>query len=461
MLKMEAQEKQFKKQPKHSRENIRITFQMAWPSIVESFFVAFAGLVDSLMVSSLGAYAVAAVGLTTQPKFMGLSLFFATNVAISALVARRRGEGKPEEANRILSTALAFIVVMAVILSVLLVLLADPIISLCGSTEETHSSAVAYFRIIMGGMIFNCVQMGINSAQRGAGNTKITMRTNVTSNTVNIIFNYLLINGHFGFPALGIQGAALATVLGTVVASVMSIISVLKPDGFISIPYILKNRVWPAVKTLYRLIHVGYSVFFEQILMRIGFMMTAIMAAKQGTDAMAAHQVGMNIMGLSFSFGDGLQAAAVALIGRSLGANDEKMAKEFGSICRMFGGIISVCLAVIYFLGARPFMALYFEEEHIVEIGVGIMRIIIVVVAFQISQVVYMGCLRGAGDTLYTAVASTISVTFIRTIGSYLGGYVFGLGIVGIWLGVLADQVSRFLFASVRFKQGKWTQIKI
>ena len=190
-------------------------------------------------------------------------------------------------------------------------------------------------------------------------------------------------------------------------------------------------------------------------------MMTAIMAARQGTDAMAAHQVGMNIMGLSFSFGDGLQAAAVALIGRSLGAGDEKLAKEFGSICRMFGGVISACLAVTYFLGASPLMSLFFEEEHIVTIGVSIMRVIIFVVAFQISQVVYMGCLRGAGDTLYTAIASTLSVTFIRTIVSYLGGYVLGFGIVGIWTGVLGDQISRFLFASVRFKQGKWTKIKI
>ena len=446
---------------KHSKENIHITFNMAWPSIVESFFVAFAGLVDSLMVSSLGSYAVAAVGLTTQPKFVGLSLFFALNVAISALVARRRGEEKQDEANRILSTAILFIIAAAVIFSILFVALASPIIHLCGSTAETHDSAVAYFQIVMGGMIFNCIQMGINSAQRGAGNTKITMRTNVTSNTVNIIFNYLLIGGHFGFPALGIRGAALATVLGTVVASVMSIISILKPDGFISLPYIIRNRIYPAVKSFINLIKVGYSVFFEQLLMRVGFMLTAIMAANQGTDAMAAHQVGMNIMGLSFSFGDGLQAAAVALIGRSLGAGDEDLAKEYGNICRMFGGIISVCLAVLYFVGARPFMSLYFEEEHIVAIGVNIMMVIILVVVFQISQVVYMGCLRGAGDTFYTAVASTISVTFIRTAGSYLGGYVFGLGIVGIWLGVLADQVSRFLFASVRFKQGKWTQIKI
>lgn len=447
--------------PKHSKENIRITFNMAWPSIVESFFVAFAGLVDSLMVSSLGSYAVAAVGLTTQPKFVGLSLFFALNVAISALVARRRGEEKQEAANRILSTAIVFIIVAAIVLSILLVALAGPIIDLCGSTPETHDSAVAYFRIIMGGMIFNCVQMGINSAQRGAGNTKITMRTNVTSNTVNIIFNYLLIGGHFGFPALGIHGAALATVLGTVVACIMSILSILKPDGFISLPYIMKNRVLPAVTSFVNLVHVGYSVFFEQILMRIGFMLTAIMAARQGTDAMAAHQVGMNIMGLSFSFGDGLQAAAVALIGRSLGAGDKELAKEYGRICRMFGGVISACLAILYFVGARPLMSLFFAEEHIVAIGVNIMRVIIFVVVFQISQVVYMGCLRGAGDTFYTAVASTISVTFIRTLGSYLGGYTFGLGIVGIWLGVLADQVSRFIFASTRFKKGRWTEIKI
>lgn len=449
------------KKPQYKKENIRITLDMAWPSIIESFFVAFAGLIDSLMVSSLGSYAVAAVGLTTQPKFMGLALFFATNVAVSALVARRRGERKQEEANRILSAVLVFIIAAAIVISVLSVSLAGPIISLCGSNAETHDSAVAYFRIVMGGMIFNCIQMGINSAQRGAGNTRITMRTNVTSNTVNIIFNYLLINGHLGFPALGIQGAALATVLGTVVACIMSILSIRKTDGFISLPYIISHRIGPAFTCFTHLIRVGYSVFFEQILMRIGFMLTAVMAADQGTAAMAAHQVGMNIMGLSFSFGDGLQAAAVALIGRSLGAGDEKLAKEYGKLCRMFGIIISVCLVLIYFFGARPFMSLYFEEENIISIGVGIMRVIIFVVVFQISQVVYMGCLRGAGDTLYTAVASTVSVTVIRTLVSYLGGYVFGLGIIGIWLGVLGDQISRFLFASVRFKAGKWTKIKI
>ena len=233
----------------YNRENFKVVLAMAWPAVVESFFVAFAGLVDSLMVSRMGSYAVAAVGLTTQPKFMGLSMFFAINVSVSALVARRFGQKEREDANRVFLTALYFVLIAAVILSITFVLAADPIIRLCGSSDATpediatHNAAVTYFRIIMGGMIFNCLQMVVNSAQRGAGNTRITMRTNVTSNIVNIILNYLLIEGHFGFPALGIVGAALATVLGTVVSSVMSVISISRRVTFISLPYIFTEKI--------------------------------------------------------------------------------------------------------------------------------------------------------------------------------------------------------------------------
>jgi len=444
-----------------SKQLVKTTLNMAWPAILESFFVALTGLIDSFMVSSLGSSAVAAIGLTTQPKFLGLSMFFAMNVAISALVARRRGEKRRDAANNITFTAIVLIVIFSILISVLLVCTASPIIRICGSSADTHEMAVAYFRIIMGGMIFNCIQMGINAAQRGAGNTKITMRTNVTSSVVNIIMNYLLIQGHLGFPALGIQGAALATVLGTVVACIMSILSIRNSDDFISFPYMIKEKLFFTMQAVKHLFGVGYSVFFEQVLMRVGFMMTAVMAAHQGTAAMAAHQVGMNIMGLSFSFGDGLQATAVALIGRSLGENNAELAKRYGATCRKIGLLISAVLSVVYFFGARLLYGLFFEEEEIISIGVGIMRIIIFVVILQISQVIYMGCLRGAGDTLYTAVASAISVTLIRTGFSYFCCYVLHWGINGIWMGVVADQLARFIFASVRFRAGKWTQIKI
>lgn len=435
--------------------------RMAWPAVCESFFIALAGMVDSLMVSSMGASAVAAVGLTTQPKFMGLALFFAMNVSVSALVARRRGEKNQRSANQILLVAILFVIVATVVISSACVMWANEIINFCGSAPETHEPAVIYYRIIMGCMIFNVLSMVINAAQRGSGNTMIAMRTNIVSNVVNIIANYLLIQGHLGFPALGIAGAAIATVFGTVIACIMSFASLFRRDGFVSIYYIMEQQIRPALEPAISIIKLGFSVFIEQILMRVGFMSTAMMAAKMGTNALAAHQVGMNILGLTFSFGDGMQVAAVALIGRSLGEGSPDKAKAYGKTCRMIGLGISCVLAVVYFFGGEWLYHLFFAEQEIVDIGVMIIRIMIIIVLFQVSQVIYMGCLRGAGDTTYTAIASTISVTIIRTSASYFFGFVMGLGMAGIWMGILADQISRFLFASIRFKQGKWTKIHI
>ena len=414
--------------------------RMAWPAVCESFFIALAGMVDSLMVSSMGASAVAAVGLTTQPKFMGLALFFAMNVSVSALVARRRGEKKQRSANQILLVAILFVIVATVVISSACVMWANEIINFCGSAPETHEPAVIYYRIIMGCMIFNVLSMVINAAQRGSGNTMIAMRTNIVSNVVNIIANYLLIQGHLGFPALGIAGAAIATVFGTVIACIMSFASLFRRDGFVSIYYIMEQQIRPALEPVISIIKLGFSVFIEQILMRVGFMSTAMMAAKMGTNALAAHQVGMNILGLTFSFGDGMQVAAVALIGRSLGEGSPDKAKAYGKTCRMIGLGISCVLAVVYFFGGEWLYHLFFAEQEIVDIGVMIIRIMIIIVLFQVSQVIYMGCLRGAGDTTYTAIASTISVTIIRTSASYFFGFVMG------------RQVSGWAFWQIRYQ---------
>lgn len=444
-----------------NKKGYQTAFQMAWPAVMESFFIALAGMVDSLMVSSMGAYAVAAVGLTTQPKFIGLCIFIATNVAVSALVARRRGEKDRYGANQVLLMVLLFVLVMGTIISILSVTLAEPIIRFCGAKEDTLDSAVLYFRIIMGGMMFNILSMGINACQRGAGNTKIAMRTNVTSNVVNMIGNYLLIQGNFGFPKMGIMGAALATVFGTVVACIMSILSLVPRDNFVSIPYLIKERVRLALEPAKSMVKIASSAFVEQVFMRIGFLTVSIMVANLGTAAYAAHQVGMNVMSLSFSFGDGMQVAAVALCGRSLGEKKPELAKMYGTICQRIGNIISIALAVIYLTCGSWYYHLFFVEEDIIAMGVQITKVLSVIVLFQVAQVIYMGCLRGAGDVLFTTIASTLSITFMRPICSYVLCYGLGLGLVGVWLGIVGDQFLRLVLTTWRFKSGKWTRIKI
>lgn len=165
---------------KPKKATLTKALHMAWSAMTEAFFMAFVGLIDSFMVSNLGPSAVASVGITTQPKFIGLSIFIAL-------------------------TAFCFAIISTAIISILMVAFAENIMKLCGATTETLDGSVTYFSIIMGGIICNVIQMTINAAQRGSGNTRITMRTNVTSNLINVIGNDLLIGGHLGFPALGIN----------------------------------------------------------------------------------------------------------------------------------------------------------------------------------------------------------------------------------------------------------------
>ncbi len=445
----------------NSKALLRETLRMAWPAVLESFFVALAGMIDTMMVASLGTYAVAAVGLTTQPKFIALAVFFSCNVAVSALIARRRGQGDRKNANEILLTALVFVIIACAIITALSIIFANQIITFSGSNPDTHSSAVTYFRVIQGGMIFNVLTLTINSAQRGSGNTRIAMTTNVVSSIINILFNYLLIGGHFGFPRWELFGAAVATVLGTVVASVMSISSLFRKDSYVSIPLILKEKLKPQLESLKSIYQLASNLFIENIAMRVGFLTTAMLAARLGTDAFAAHQVGMNFLSLGFSFGDGMQVAAVALIGRSLGEQKAVKAKLYGNLCQKTGLVISFILAVILIVFGRPLFSLFFDTPEVLEMGILISYYIIVILLFQISQIIYGGCLRGAGDVRYCLFASLISVTIIRTGVTWVLTSAMNMGLHGIWIGILADQLSRFVLLSLRFRQGYWTQLHI
>mgnify|MGYP004523080609 FL=1 len=440
---------------------VKEALRIAWPAVLESFFVSLASMIDTYMVSGLGTYAVAAVGLTTQPKFLALALFFSTNIAVSALVARRRGQNDKRNANEILVTALLFTIISCAIISFVTVVGGDLIIDWCGSNKDTHVPAVEYFHIIQGGMIFSVLSLVINAAQRGSGNTKIAMTTNVVSSIVNITFNYLLITGNCGFPRLELRGAALATVLGTVVACLMSFRSLFKKNSFVSLPYIFKEKIRPAFSALKSILSLSINFLLENLAMRVGFIYTAVIAARLGTEAFAAHNVGMNFLSLGFSFGDGMQVAAVALIGRSLGERQPDKAKKYGSICQRIGFGISCILAAILFLFGKTLFGFFFKDQETLQIGITISRYIMVIVLFQISQVIFGGSLRGAGDVKYTLFSSLLSVTFIRTAVTWLLTSIIPLGIAGIWIGILSDQFSRFILLSIRFKQGKWTSLQI
>lgn len=435
--------------------------QIAWPSVLESFFIALAGLIDTFMVSSIGPNAVAAIGLTTQPKFIALSFFIAISVSVSALVARRKGEEDKKMANQTMVTAMIIALLLCLIISSVFVIFTPQILKLSGSSPDTHDLGVSYFRIIMGGLIFNVISMTINAGQRGSGNTQIAFTTNLVSSLVNILFNYLLINGNLGFPKLGVAGAGLATVLGAVVAAIMSFSSLFRRSSYMSFKLIKKYALGFSNFIFKEILALGSNIFIENIAARIGFLVTAITAAKLGTDQFAAHNVGMNLLSLSFSFGDGMQVAAVALTGNALGARKKDEAIKYGKTCQQIGLSISIIISIILVLFRKNIFRMFFDDEKIIAMGSIITFYLIFIVIFQISQIIFGGALRAAGDAKYTLAVSLISITFIRSAATLFFVNVLHLGIQGIWMGIMADQISRFVGLWTRFRKGDWVNIEI
>lgn len=437
------------------------TLQIAWPSVLESFFISLAGLIDTFMVSSIGSSAVAAIGLTTQPKFIALSIFIAIAVSVSALVARRKGEEDKKMANQTMVTAMIVSVSLCIVISAIFIIFTPLIMKLSGSSPDTHDLGVSYFKIIMAGMIFNVISMTINAGQRGSGNTQIAFTTNLVSSIINIFFNYLLINGNFGFPKLGVTGAAIATVLGAFVAAIMSFSSLFRKSSYMSFRLIKKYKLHFSNFIFKEILGLGSNIFVENIAARIGFLVTAITAAKLGTDQFAAHNVGMNLLSITFSFGDGMQVAAVALTGNALGARKKEEAIKYGKTCQEIGLSISIILSVILVLFRKNIFRMFFDDENIIAMGSIITFYLIFIVIFQISQIIFGGALRAAGDVKYTLAVSLISITFIRSAATIFFVNILHLGIQGIWMGIMADQISRFIGLWLRFRKGDWVNIEI
>ncbi len=442
-------------------EAYRRALSMAWPSAVESVLIALVSSVDTMMVGSLGPVAISAVGITSQPRFLMMTPIIALNTGVTAIVARRRGEGDIEGACRSLKQALMFCLFFCVLMTAGALIFARDLLALAGAQADFIDLGVEYYRIIMCGQFFACMGMTMNAAQRGFGNTRVSMRSNVAANLVNLVFNYFLINGVWIFPRLETRGAAIATAIGSVVAFCMAFASVMHPAA----PGVLTlrtNAPWRFDRrTMRSIFKVASSTFVEQIFMRFGFFTYASLVARLGTIEFATHQICMNIINVSFGFSDGFGIASTSLVGQELGAKRPDLAMLYGKVGQRCSFCVGVFLAAFFILFRREMILLFNSDPTIVALGAQIVIILAASCFAQSSQVVISGCLRGAGDSRYVALTSFISIAAIRPAISWLLCYPLGLGLAGAWLGLFADQFLRLALNFVRFQSGKWTAIQL
>ena len=450
-----------------SRDLYKDIIRIAWPSFVELLLTQLTSMVDLMMVGSMGGkahpeigtQALAAVGLTTQPKFLLMAAFVAMNTGVTALVARNKGTNDSKQANLVVRQGLLFTFCATIILSILGFIFAKPMVIFMGSTEAIVTKwATQYLQIQMIGFLSFALTSTVTASLRAVGDSKTCMIYNLIANVVNVIFNWLLIYGNLGFPELGVAGASLATVIGQVVAFMIAFIVIIRGNGFLKLEFKLGFK--PDKIVLGNMVNIGLPAMVEQLLMRAGMIIFAKTVASLGTTAYATHQVCMNIQALSFMTGQAFAVSATTMMGQSLGKRRTDMAQAYCSRTRKVGLVFSLLLAVVFILFGGEIVGLYNSDPEIIRIGGQIMLFVAFLQPFQSSQFIIAGGLRGAGDTKATAIFTFITVLLVRPIVAIVLVH-FGLGLYGAWAAMATDQILRSALVLYRYNSGKWKLIKL
>lgn len=438
---------------------LRNTLRISIPAALETFFIGLIGMADTIMVGNFDEKALAAVAICQQPVMITLAASVGINAGIIAIISRRKGENKTIEANKTLRQALILGAVISLILTVLAYIFARPLLLFAGAQSDTIDYAMTYFRIVSSVLFFNYMRLAICSAQRAIGKTKITLVTNLAANIINIILNYLLISGHYGFPRLGVAGAAYATIVGNFIAFVIAFISIYKRKGFLSIRF---HDEWkPDTDEVKHIFGVSSGAFIEQLFMRIGFFLIAMIVNNLGTEATAINAIISTIMGISFNITDGFAVGASALVGQSLGEKDRVKAFAYGRISQILSVFLATSMMIITVTFRKELSNAFTDNKSIVDEAARLLVYTCIIMLPQSVQWVTTGVLRGSGDTHYTARSALISVVFIRPSLSYILCYPLALGIIGSWAGMFVDQSLRWFLNSRRFSSLKWMEIKI
>lgn len=455
MVKPELRRGEIPKSASAYREAVNI----AAPSVAEMVLISIIGMADTVMVGNLGTYAIAAVGLTNQPRMLMMAIFFAINVGVTAVIARRKGQGRQDEAKLCLRQAVLLNLLLTVLVTGIAMTFASPLMRLAGAKADTIGPATAYFRIIGAGIVFNSLAMTISAALRGVGNTKVTLKINLTANIVNIFLNYLLIEGRFGFPRLEVAGAAVATVLGNFVGLCLAVYAVFKKDCYLRVR--LMDSWKPHADMIKSICNVGGNAVLEQVALRIGFFLTQRIVAELGTMDFAVHQICMQMMNLTFTVGDGIGAATTSLVGQNLGRKRPDISIMYGKIGQRMAACISALLFFFIIFGRYWIPSWFSDDPLIIAKAAGILIIMAFIQPVQTSQVIMSGSLRGAGDTKFVAMTMLLTVTVVRPLMSYLCIYPMGLGLTGAWIAIIFDQCIRLFLVSRRFSGGRWIHIKV
>nr|WP_240949582.1 MULTISPECIES: MATE family efflux transporter [unclassified Psychrobacillus] len=428
-------------------------FHLTWPIFLEVFLFMLMGIADTFMLSAVSDNAVSGVGAANQYIHIAILILEVVGNGAAIVVSQYLGSRRYIEASKISGLAVTLNLGVGIILSIGFVIFSKSIMAGMNLEGEVLEFANQYLMIVGGGIFLQALINALAAIIRVHGYTKQTMFVSLGMNIIHVVGNYALIFGKFGFPELGVQGAAISSVVSRFIALLVF---------FWLLYQVMEYRVqvsyYFTISKEYvgKILKIGLPSAFEQILYQGCQIVFLYYATYLGAEALAARQYAVNISMFTYLFAVAIGMGTAIIVGRFVGANEKEEAYKsvWYSVKRAFVFTLAMVAVVITF--RHPLMSLFTDNEEIIKIGASVLVLSIILETGRTLNIVIINSLRAAGDATFPVIMGALSMVMMSVPLGYLFVFVLDMGLPGIWLAIAADEWLRGIIMFFRWKSKKW-----
>ncbi|WP_407708333.1 MATE family efflux transporter [Bacillus altitudinis] len=432
-------------------------FALTWPIFIEISLYMLMGSADTLMLSQYSDNSVAAVGVSNQLLNLLIVMFSFITTGTTIVIAQLLGASRKQEATQVAYVSLGTNFLISFVISLLMFVLAVPILHMMGLSSELMPDATVFLQIVGLLSFIQALIMTYSAILKSYGFTRDTMYVTIGMNLLNVAGNYLVIFGPFGFPVLGVMGVALSTSFARLIGLTAMILIVRHRIG---LRFSFKRMFYIQRTHLKKLLKIGIPSAGEQLSYNGSQMIITLFITFMGTQALAAKVYTQNLMMFIMLFGAAISQGTQILIGRLIGA------KEFDAAYRrcmksLYWAIaISVLSSTALSLSSTHLLTFFTSNSEIIQIASLLLILTIILEPGRSFNMVIINSLRAAGDAKFPVYMAMISMWGIGLPIAYLLGIQLEMGLIGVWISFIVDEWVRGIFMYRRWRSRVWTEYR-
>lgn len=446
------------------RQQLRLTAVLSWPAIVAQLSTIVMQYIDAAMVGSLGAESSASIGLMATSTWLMWGLCSAVASGFSVQVANRIGASDRRGAEGVLRQSFLPVIVFSILLAIFGAAISGNLPLWLGGSDDIAPGASSYFLIFSLSLPFLQISFLSGAMLRCSGNTLFPGIVNVGMCVLDVIFNFFLIfSAHdlniagmsFRLPGagLGVTGAAIGTALAETVAAAVMLWYLWRRNKELNLRH-SHGSFMPGMHCLRRAFRISTPLGIEHMLMCGAQVFITAIVAPLGTVAIAANAFAVTAESLCYMPGYGISEAATTLVGQSLGAGRERLARSFAKITVISGIVVMTAMGVVMYVGAPVMMGIISPVEAICSLGTEVLRIEAFAEPMFAASIVAYGVFIGAGDTLVPAGMNLGSIWGVRlTLAAILAPT---MGLKGVWIAMAIELCFRGAIFLLRLRTDRW-----